>query len=356
MKSKIILLLLSLFGATAAFAQGNVVLRGNVIGDNKGNNKVIIYFNKGLPEDSTFVGPDGRFKYSYAYSPGITATLYMEYDIKVRQRVFPFVVITDGPGELLLKDANIVEGLHSGKISGEKAAVDFLTLHKQYTQQKKQDLQSDSMMTVVMTRLVSQFVAQHPDSYAAVAAMRSYSVHLEKREISSIFECLSTRQKQTEEGKAMATLIGGMKRSAIGNKVEDFSLPNPDGKEISFSSLRGKYVLIDFWASWCGPCKASFPHLKTQYAKYKGDRFEILGISIDQNKQAWLDELPKQALPWVQVLDNQNLARKIFAIVGVPTTYLISPDGEILMKEIGFQPNGELQKRLESIFTRTDRQ
>lgn len=371
MKHCITMLLLLLVVTAAAFAQDSIIIRGTVTGDTKGYHKLIVYFNNGLPEDSAFIGADGGFRYSYAYRPGISATIYMEYDIKVRQRVFPFVVITDEPGELVVSDAEITRGLHSGELSGNKTAVDFLVLHRQYTEQQKQVREalaarfpgetstdmayrhaSDSMLTVITTALVDSFVCAHADSYAAVAAMRTYSVHIGTDVIASIFHKLSDRQQATAAGKAMATHIAGLKQSAIGSKVQDFSLPMPDGSLFSFSSLKGKYVLIDFWASWCGPCKASFPYLKEQYAKYKGDKFEILGISIDQDKQAWLQELPKQQLPWLQALDNQNLARKAFAVVGVPTTYLISPEGVILLKEIGFQPKGEIQRQLQELSSR----
>lgn len=371
MKHIIILLLLLPVVTVAAFAQDTVTIKGTVKGDTKGYNKLIIYFNNGLPEDSAFIGSDGCFRYCYAYKPGISATIYMEYDIKVRQRVFPFVVIMDEPGELVVADVQITQGLYSGALSGNKTAVDFLILHQKYAalrEQVNKELaarfsgeitdgiayrhSSDSVMTVFTTALVDSFVSAHADSYAAVAAMRTYSIHIGTDEMASVFNKLSGKQKATAAAKAVATHITGLKQSAIGSRVQDFTLPQPDGSPISFSSLKGKYVLLDFWASWCGPCKASFPNLKELYATYKGDRFEILGISIDQDKQAWLKDLPEQALPWMQALDNQNIARKAFAVVGVPTTYLIGPDGIILLKEIGFQPKGLIRQKLEELLGR----
>ena len=165
---------------------------------------------------------------------------------------------------------------------------------------------------------------------------------------------LSGKQKATTQGKDIGDYLQGLKNSTIGSKVKDFVLPTPEEKKISFASLKGKYVLIDFWASWCGPCKASFPHMKEVYAKYKGDQFEIYSISIDKDKEAWLKELKKQDLPWLQSLDDQNISQSGFAINAVPTTYLIGPDGKIFMKSIGFDSsgNGELEKKLDELFAK----
>lgn len=368
MRNKLFITLSLVIYASAVFAQDTVTFSGNVIGDTKGFRKMIVQFNKGLPEDSTFLNKDGSFNYKFPYRPGVAATIYMEYDIKVRQRLFPFVIISDGPGKLQLQDADIKQTLHSGKLSGVKTAVDYLILQKNYTDENTkintqlaarfpgQNMSDfsyrralDSAMTSVTTSLVKQFVNNHSDSYAAVAAMRSYSVYIDQGQIEAIFKKIAEPQRNSTEGKAIVAHMEGLKKSAIGSKVADFSLPDPKGQAVSFNSLKGKYVLIDFWASWCGPCKASFPHLKEFYAKYKGDQFEILGISIDQDKQAWLNELPKQDLPWLQVLDDQSLAKKTFAIVGVPTTYLVSPQGIIIAKEIGFQEKGEIQMKLKEV-------
>ncbi len=92
--------------------------------------------------------------------------------------------------------------------------------------------------------------------------------------------------------------------------------------------------------------------MKEVYEKYRGDQFEILGISIDEDKKAWLKELDKQQLPWPQVLDTKKLYISEFAVTGVPTVYLISPEGKILMKEMGFDKNGngKIEQKLKELF------
>jgi thiol-disulfide isomerase/thioredoxin len=138
----------------------------------------------------------------------------------------------------------------------------------------------------------------------------------------------------------------------VGNQVADFSLPDPAGKNVNFSDFKGKYVLVDFWASWCVPCRQSFPHMREMYKKYKSSQFEIYNISIDEDKAAWLKAVKEEKNPWPQSLDNQNINQKGFAVTGVPASFLIDPQGKIIAREVGFEPGGDgvIEKKLKEIF------
>jgi thiol-disulfide isomerase/thioredoxin len=111
-------------------------------------------------------------------------------------------------------------------------------------------------------------------------------------------------------------------------------------------------VLIDFWASWCVPCRKSFPHMREVYKAFKSDQFEIYSISIDQDKVAWLKAVKEENNPWLQSLDIKNVSQSGFAVTGVPSTFLIDPQGKIMAKEVGFDPNGgsEIEKKLTQLF------
>ncbi|MDQ3072769.1 MAG: TlpA family protein disulfide reductase [Bacteroidota bacterium] len=109
----------------------------------------------------------------------------------------------------------------------------------------------------------------------------------------------------------------------------------PGGKQFRLSSLKGKYVLLDFWASWCLPCKAQFPEMKRIYAKYKNKNFEILGVSLDDNKVAWLSAIQQDKLPWKQVSDLQGFkstAATTYVVNAIPMMMLINPEGRIVAK------------------------
>jgi thiol-disulfide isomerase/thioredoxin len=134
--------------------------------------------------------------------------------------------------------------------------------------------------------------------------------------------------------------------------VADFVLPDPSGKNIDFKNLKGKYVLIDFWASWCVPCRRSFPRMREVYKKYKDDGFEIYNISIDEDKEAWLKAVKEESNPWPQSLDTKSISQKGFAVTSIPASFLVDPQGKILLKEVGFDPDGgsAIEKKLAEIF------
>lgn len=135
----------------------------------------------------------------------------------------------------------------------------------------------------------------------------------------------------------------------VGNEAPELLLPMPNDKELALSSLRGKVVLIDFWASWCGPCRKEMPNVKKAYEKYKSKGFEIYGVSLDKERDAWLEAISKDGLTWPQVSDLkfwQSEAAQIYAVQSIPFTVLIDKDGKILATELR---GAELEKKLAEI-------
>lgn len=123
----------------------------------------------------------------------------------------------------------------------------------------------------------------------------------------------------------------------IGSQLPDFTQNDPNGKPIKLSSFRGKYVLIDFWASWCGPCRAENPNIVKAYNAFKGKNFTILGVSLDQDKAKWLEAIKKDGLTWTHVSDlkywNNEVAAS-FGIQSIPASFLIDPQGKIIARDL----------------------
>jgi len=135
----------------------------------------------------------------------------------------------------------------------------------------------------------------------------------------------------------------------IGKQAPEITLHNPDGKPISLSSLRGKYVLIDFWASWCGPCRQENPNVVRMYEKYKGKNFEIFGVSLDQDRAKWLAAIEKDKLTWTHVSDLkgwQSAGGKAYEVNSIPVTFLIDKTGKIIAKNLRGQA---LEQKLEEV-------
>ena len=143
--------------------------------------------------------------------------------------------------------------------------------------------------------------------------------------------------------------INSAKATSIGRQAIDFTQPDVNGKNISLSSYKGKYVLVDFWASWCGPCRTENPNVLKAYNDYKEKGFDVLGISLDNDKAAWLKAIQKDHLPWTQVSDlkaQNNDAYVAYGIKGIPFNVLLDKNGVIVGKNL----RGEgLEKKLKEI-------
>lgn len=361
---------LIMIGCTVgAVAQSKVVIRGTVKGDLKGYKKVYI-FRDDIEQDSVEI-QDGRFTISIPWAKDTVPYLYSEYDTKMRQGPPAFPIVVDGPGVVYLDVDDVTKGFRAGRIRGSKSAAAFQAFEEgrekmrneiraEMNERFKEKSKNDSAYNKAHLNLVQQrlipyicnFVEANAGSYIGAFILGRYQAILPQEELERLYNKLGARQKGSGPGIQVAERLTGFKRAVTGFQVVDFTLNSPDEQPVTFSSLRGKYVLIDFWSSWCGPCKASFPHMKELYQKYRGEKFEILGISIDQDKTAWLNELKKQQLPWPQVLDTKNISVNSFAVTAVPTAYLISPDGKIIMKQVGFgeEGDGEIEKKLKELF------
>jgi thiol-disulfide isomerase/thioredoxin len=142
----------------------------------------------------------------------------------------------------------------------------------------------------------------------------------------------------------------------VGNKAPDIKLPNPDGKEISLSSIKGKVILIDFWASWCGPCRRENPHVVKAYMHYKdkkfknGKGFTVYSVSLDQNKDGWKNAITKDSLIWDYHVSDlkywQSDAAALYQVRGIPANWLIDSDGIIVAKNLR---GAQLEATLESL-------
>ncbi|UXP31877.1 TlpA family protein disulfide reductase [Reichenbachiella agarivorans] len=144
--------------------------------------------------------------------------------------------------------------------------------------------------------------------------------------------------------------VNSMRNLAIGSVAPEINLPTPDGEPVKLSSFRGKYVLIDFWAAWCRPCRMENPNVVRMYNEYHDKGFDILSVSLDRDRAAWVDAIQKDNLTWTHVSDLkyfQSEAAAMYKINSIPATYLIGPDGTIIGKNLR---GPSLEAKLKEIF------
>ncbi|MBI1306265.1 MAG: redoxin domain-containing protein [Bacteroidetes bacterium] len=144
--------------------------------------------------------------------------------------------------------------------------------------------------------------------------------------------------------------INSIKPLEIGGQAPEIKLKNPDGELVALSSLRGKVVLIDFWASWCGPCRKENPNVVRMYQKYHDKGFEIYSVSLDNNAQQWQAAIAKDGLVWTHVSDLRgwsSSAAALYKVTSIPRTFLVDKNGRILATDLrGYQ----LEAKLDEIF------
>lgn len=190
-----------------------------------------------------------------------------------------------------------------------------------------------------------EYIAKHPGSFVSMYLLSTLYEEFTPQAYAQAYGNLAPTWKPTFYGKLIAGKIESTRATALGQPAIDFTKPDLQGKDFSLSSLKGKYVLVDFWGSWCGPCRASHPHMRKLYDQYKSKGFEIVGVSdeksasLESAEKSWKGAVEKDGINWLHVLNNYgkgdfDLVQK-YGITGFPTKFLLDPQGKIIWKLVG---------------------
>ena len=313
----------------ASTAEFNI--NGTVTGFNEGATVELLNGQTGATELSTILKA-GKFSFKGKMERP-------EFKIVLFNRQQPYITV-------FLDNSNVT-------ITGDKATIDkskvigspshtafeqFNNSLEPYQSVFAPDGEYDSAMLAKAMNLIHDFVTTHKDSYITpLAVIRYNQIADDVVKTEELYNILDPQLKVTAMGQYIAQQIAEGKINGTGTLLPDFSQADTSGVPVKLSSLRGNYVLVDFWASWCGPCRQENPNLVAAFNKYKSKKFTVLGVSLDKAKEAWIDAIHMDGLAWTHISDLQgwqNSVAQQFQIFNIPQNFLIDPDGKVIGKNL----------------------
>ncbi len=367
MRNLFLLGLIPLFLSCSSGKDGNVTISGTLENSN-GETLILeqLTFSQAIAKDSAIVDKNGKFE--------INTKLPEKgfYRLKISQQNY-LVLILDTIETISIKAnaSNLADGY---KVEG--SSEDSKLLQTLNEQMKLSSVKRDSLQRVFMAKqgdpnieqiglqleaefnatvneqidYIKKFISSNKHSFASLAAIEQLNPESDLETFKTLHDGLNEKFPNSSYVQAFTSRYKELSKLAVGAEAPEILMNTPNGETLSLSSLKGKVVLIDFWASWCKPCRMENPNVVKLYNKYKDKGFEILGVSLDREKSAWEQAIKDDNLTWKHISDLafwNSAVVKQYNISGVPYTVLVDKEGKIIAKGLR---GPQLEQKLEEIF------
>ncbi len=369
-------LLLLLFAPAFVFAQGTFTIKGKL--DTNPKKPAMIYLTYGsssqkFVKDSVKT-TNGTFEFKGPLKNIAQANLSMQwldgsapakktlkdyFKFYIDEQPVSVILKTDTAANSTLKGSSLTADMQSYDAM-KKAFQDKMTALRNGLPEAKKKAGNDSLAMLAYTQSTTElqegqlqatqkFIYQHPASVASVFAINEWNMYngFDIDSTKKMFASLTPSVKKSLAGTVLSERLAKIEKRSIGRIAPLFTQNDVNDKPVKLEDFKGKYVLIDFWASWCGPCRRENPAVVAAYQKYKDKNFTILGVSLDSEKEAWLKAIEKDQLTWNHVSDLKGWKNEVavqYVVEGIPQNFLLDPTGKIIATNLRGE---DLAKKLE---------